>query len=141
MIHQVIRNKKQLHDLKELLDQERLPFKITWQTIYPIRTLDSNDYLWAVVYTTIAEATGQSPEEVHEGYKIKYNFRFDLEYNTETKRMEWITGVGSTTKLDMQEIWNYILKVRADAELELGVVIPMPNEVFVNELKYSTEPK
>jgi len=55
--------------------------------------------------------------------------------------MEWITGVGSTTKLDMQEIWNYILKVRADAELELGVVIPMPNEVFVNELKYSTEPK
>ena len=113
-----------------------MPKKVADQDIYPLRTLESNAYLWGIVYQTIADATGHTSLEVHEEYKRKYNLRYDLVYRKKTEIWEWKMGTGSTTTLDMREIWEYIMKVRADAEIELRIIIQMPNEVFINELDF-----
>lgn len=132
----VIRNKRQVDELCNRLKERRLPFKCALQDIYPVRSVDFNDYLWGFIYTPIAEATGHSPEEVHEAYKKKYNFRFDFEYNETTKRWEIVIGVGSTTTLSTKEIWDYAAQVRSDAEVELHIILMLPNECFIPELDF-----
>ena len=134
----VIRNKAQLQAFKDNLDQKRLPLKLAVQQIHPGRTVDANDYLWAVVYVTIAEATGSDKDSVHEAYKMKYNFGHEFFYNKKMDRYGVKYGTKSTAGLDMVEFWDYIFKVRADAEIS-GIVIPMPNEVFSNELNFEKE--
>ena len=135
----MIRSKAALEDLFNKLKERRLPFKIAIQDIYPIRTIDTNDYLWGFVYTPIAEATGQTPDEVHEGMKRKYNFGYDLYYDKKTKSMKWVMAAKSTTRLDWITIWEYIMKVRAEAEIDHHLTILMPNEVMMNELKFEDE--
>ena len=135
----VIRSKEKAEELCRLIMQKRLPIKIAMQEVYPTRSLESNDYYWGVVITPIAEATGQKPKEVHESYKQMFNFKYDLRYNRKTKKMQWYVGTGSTTALDEREIWDYIMKVRADAELELHITIMMPNETFIRELNFNYE--
>jgi hypothetical protein len=135
----ILTNKKQALAFCESIMQARLPLKVATQPIYPLRTLESNAYLWGIVYETIAQSTGQSSIEVHRGYKKLFNFRYDLLYNNSKRQWMWKIGTGSTTILDMVEIWEYIMKVRADAEIELGVTIQMPSEVFINELKFDIE--
>ena len=132
----IIRNKRQLLNLKELLDERRLPFKIALQNIYPTRTVEFNDYLWGFIYTPIAEFTGHTPEEIHEICKKRYNFRYDFKFNDKTKKYEFAVGVGSTTTLDQKEIWDYAARIRADAEIELHLTLHLPNEAFIPELDF-----
>jgi hypothetical protein len=132
----IIRNKSQLKFLTDLLSERRLPFKVALQDIYPIRSVDFNDYLWGFIYTPIAEATGHSPEEVHEECKRKYNFKWDFEYNEATKKYEIVIEAGSTTKLNTKEMWDYAAKIRAEAELELHIILMLPNESFIPELDF-----
>lgn len=139
MDYGVIRSKSELEALFQRLKERRLPFKIATQDIYPIRTIDTNDYLWGFVYTPIAEATGQTPQEVHEAMKLKYNFGYDLYYDKKTKSMKWVMAAKSTTRLDWVTVWDYIMKVRAEAEIDLHLTIKMPNEVFVNEVNFQDE--
>lgn len=132
----VIRNKRQFLKLSELLGNRRLPFRIAVQDIYPLRSLESNKYYWGIVLKAISDYTGHTQEECHEAYKRMFNFRYDLEYNSITGCYEWVMGVKSTASLDDREIWDYIMKVRADAELDMHITIQMPNETFVNELSF-----
>lgn len=132
----VIRNKQQLSKLIEGLQARRLPFKCVVDDIYPVRSVDFNDYLWGFIYTPIAEETGHTPEEVHEICKRRFNFRHDFEYNRERGRYELVVGVGSTTEMNTKEIWDYAMKIRAEAEIELHITLHLPNESFVNELDF-----
>ncbi|NMC39547.1 MAG: hypothetical protein GYA43_00015, partial [Bacteroidales bacterium] len=50
----VIRNRKQLMELVDLMEKHRLPFKCAIDDIYPVRSVDFNDYLWGFIYTPIA---------------------------------------------------------------------------------------
>ena len=135
----VIRNHRQLTELCENLQKRRLPCKVALQDIYPKRSIDLNDYLWGFIYTPIAEYTGHSIIEVHEGYKKLFNFRVDFEYNTKTKKYELAVEVGSTTTLDMKECWDYASKIRADAELDLHLTLHLPNECFIPEMDFEFE--
>ena len=135
----IIQNKKQALAFCESIMQGRLPLKVAVQDIYPTRSLESNAYLWGIVYEYISRASGHSPEEVHRAYKKQFNFRHDLRYNDRKRLWVWIMGVATTTSLDTREIWDYIMKVRADAEIELDIVIPLPNECFINELEFKEE--
>lgn len=130
----VIRSEKGRQEYIEYLKTLRLPFRAMDQIIYPGRTIDENAYLWGVVYQRIAEFTGHSTIEVHNGYKEK----FRLEYSPD-KNGVWRLRVKSTTEDNIFSIMKYALMVRADAELELGITIEMPNECFVNELKFENE--
>ena len=137
----VIRSKEKAEELCRQIMQKSLPFKVAIQEVFPTRSIESNDYYWGFVITPIANETGQDPDEVHEAYKRKYNFKHELRYNRKTRKMQWYIGTASTTGLDEREIWEYIMKCRADAELELHLTIMMPNEVFTNELNFKYKTK
>ena len=132
----VIRNKKQLLNFIELLNNRRLPFKIAVEDLYPLRSLDLNAYLWGVVYKYISQETGQSIDSIHDGYKRKFNLRIELVYNQAKGIYEPILETGSTATLNNKEFVDYIFAVRADAEIELHICIPNPNESFVPELDF-----
>lgn len=132
----VVRNKKQATDLAEMLLKRRLPYKVAIQDVFPLRSLQSNAYYWGIVLAFISDASGHTQLECHEAYKVKYNFRYDIEYNPETKQFDWNMGVKSTTILDEKEIWEYIFKVRVDGELEHHIIIPLPNECFIPEINF-----
>lgn len=137
----VIRNKKQLQHLIEMLSEKRLPFKVALQDVYPGRSVDFNDYLWGYIYTPIATETGSTPEEVHEECKRRYNFKYDFEFNDLTRKYDLVVKSGSTTKLDVKEMWDYAAKIRAEAELELHIILMLPNETFVPELDFDKHDK
>jgi len=121
------------------MKERRLPFKAALQDMYPKRSIDLNDYLWGFIYTPIANHTGHSPIEVHEECKRTYNHRFDFQYNPDTKREEIVFGVGSTTTMDMKDMWDYAARIRADAELDLHITLLLPNEAWIDELNFEYE--
>lgn len=135
----VIRNNRQRERLIEALVSRRLPFRIAIQDLYPVRSVDFNAYLWGVVYYYIAEATGHTQIEVHDACKIRYNFRHDFKYSKKTGKWKLVSKVDSTTATFSREFMEYVMRVRADAEIELHVTIPMPNEEFKPELAFETE--
>lgn len=135
----VLRNKKMVDELCERLKERRLPFKVALQDIYPLRSLDANSYLWGIVYSAIADETGHSIDEIHEHYKRLYNLKQQFRYNPRTKKMQFYIGTASTTTLNEKEFWEYIMRVVSDAELFLRILIPLPNEVFINELNFNFE--
>jgi hypothetical protein len=135
----VLRNKRQVDELCNKLKERRLPFKCALQDIYPLRSLESNNYYWGIVLAYASEATGHTAEEIHEVCKKKWNFHYDVEYNDRTKQYEWVMGVKSTTILDDHEIWDYIFKCRVEFEIELNILIPLPNECMINELNFEQD--
>jgi len=137
----VIRSKKKLDELYELLKHRSLPLKIYLQEVFPLRSVEANDYMWGVVYQAVALETGMTADEVHESFKRMFNFKPEFRYNPKTMKMQYYIGTSSTTRLDMYEFWDYIMKVRAWAEIELHICIPLPNEAFTNELKFRHQTK
>lgn len=100
-----------------------------------IRSLASNSYLWSGVYGTIAEATGNDPDDVHEGLK-QWAFEEgvlgkDIQIGEMLKRFP-------TTRVDQDVFTRYVSWVRQKAEhgLILGTKehpvtlhIPEPDEM------------
>lgn len=80
------------------------------------RSGDQNRLLWAI-YTGIADATGHTPEEVHEAMKALF-----LPPRTIALRDKQITAPGSTAVLDVAEFSDYVERVQAWARTELGVM-------------------
>jgi len=132
----VIRNKKQALELCEKIKEMRLPFKYAVQNIYPLRSIDANAYYWGIVLKMISDETGLTVEECHEAYKRKHNFRWDFIFNSLAGTYEFTAGVDSTTELDGKEFWDFVSRVRCDAELDLHITIPLPNEAFIPELDF-----
>lgn len=131
--YHVIRNKAQLKEFADRLRDKRLPLKIACEPVTQIRSLPLNDYLWGIVYETIAEATGEDKDSVHEAYKLKFRFRGDFKYIKKLDRYEYSIGTQSTASAGQFELWEYAMKVRADAEIELHIIVPMPQEVFITD--------
>jgi hypothetical protein len=131
-----LRNKRQVDELCSRLKERRLPFKCALQDIYPTRSIESNNYYWGIVLAYASAETGHSAEEIHEACKKKWNFRYDIKYNARTKQYKWVMGVKSTTILDEREFWDYIFKCRAEFEIDLHILIPLPSECMINELNF-----
>lgn len=134
----IIRNQRQNEELRDRLLKRRLPYAIAIKDIYPKRSVDLNAYLWHCVYKPIAKFTGHSIKEVHDGYKHLFNLRYDLIYNSKLKTYE-LKSEDTTTTLSYQELWDYAMQVRADAELELSLTLELPNEAFIPELNFEFE--
>ena len=114
----------------------RLPFKLAIQPIYPIRTIDQNAYLFGVVYKLIADYTGHTTDEIHEAYKDKFNVDYVIDKKDPNK---WVLTRKSSTVLTTIEFSEFTERVRIDAEIELRLTIPLPDEVFSSELKFEDD--
>lgn len=135
----VIRSNRQLESLIAFLKERNLPFACAIDEIYPVRSARFNAYYWGVVIKMIADHTGHSTEEVHEAYKKKYNLDLCFQFNQEKRIYEIAAGVMSTARENKRKFAEYVMKVRADAEITLGITIPLHNEVYVNELIFEHE--
>lgn len=96
------------------------PVDITIRRHRKSRSDRQNAYYWAVVVGMLAEFCGYTPEEMHEALKWKF-LRREADGPLPTVR--------STTELGTQEFEDYVEMVRMWAATDLGVVVPLPNEI------------
>lgn len=94
------------------------------------RSNPQNRYYWGVVISLIADHTGVDQMDLHEILKNKF-LREVVCFQTKTGKQLEIVG-RSTTELKTNEFEEYLAQVRAWAGAELGIAIPLPNEVEVN---------
>ena len=88
------------------------------------RTSPQNRYLWGVCYALIAEHCGYEVDELHEALAMKF-LRIEDDPLTGSPRRR------RTPKTDTAEFAAYVEACRRFAAVELGVVIPDPEQVVV----------
>lgn len=96
------------------------------------RTISQNSLMW-MWYKCMEEATGQRKEDFHDYYKTKFLSRQVVIGG------RWVTVFGSTTDLNTLQMTNYLEKVKADAAVEFGIMLPLPDDrnyqAFISEYK------
>lgn len=114
-----------------LLRNGEYTVKITRKTAP--RTIPQNSLMW-MWFKCMEESTGQSKDDFHDYYKVKF-LRREVRIG---RRM--VTVVGSTTNLNTIQMTDYLEKIKADAAVEFGITLPMPEDknylAFVNEYKH-----
>ena len=88
------------------------------------RSLSQNRLLWGVLYHTLSEWSGHSPEELHEYLKDK----FLAADQKELPSGEVMVVTPSTTMLTVEEFTKYVDEIYRWAA-ERGCYIPSPDEV------------
>ena len=83
------------------------------------RSQKENKYYWAVIIQMISDELGYTPEEAHEA--LKFHFLRD-----ESRKLP---TVKSTADLSTVEFESYLSQIRQWASAEMGIYIPLPNEV------------
>lgn len=88
------------------------------------RSTKQNSYLWGVVYQTIADEVGSSPEDVHQQMKEQFLPRMFVTIGDQEREIDKTTTILSTSEME-----TYLLKIRQWAQEFLNCLIPLPNEV------------
>lgn len=84
------------------------------------RSNSENRYYWGVIIKLISDHTGSWPEDIH--YEFKRRF---LRVGGDDR----FPVLRSTTELSTTEAEDYYTKCRVYASSELGILIPLPNEI------------
>ena len=85
------------------------------------RTISQNSLMW-MWYKCMEEATGQPKDDFHDYYKAKFLAR------PIAIKGKWVKVVGSTTDLNTLQMTEYLEKVKADAAIEFGITLPLPED-------------
>ena len=88
------------------------------------RSNQQNRYYWGAVLKAVSNHTGYSPDELHEFFKLKFN----KEHISIGK--DEVTIGKSTSSLQTMEFEQYLSKIIMFASMELGVIIPNPDETY-----------
>jgi hypothetical protein len=91
------------------------------------RSLNQNNYYFGVLVKMISDHTGHSEYETHEILKVMF-LPERIELQTK-KGIEYKTIGKSTTTLSTGQMEEYNTKIREWASINLGLYIPLPNEV------------
>jgi len=89
------------------------------------RTILQNNYMWGVVYTHLAEASGYTAPEVHEVMKGEILGYTEIVFNDKKHLIP-----KSTTKLTTSEMEDYLEHCRRIGAEIYDILIPLPNEVI-----------
>lgn len=87
------------------------------------RSKEQLGYLWGVVYPTISEHTGHSPEELHVVYKAKF-----LKRKVHWRGQEMVV-LTSTSRLTANEMAEFITNIIVDAG-EMEIEIPEADKEY-----------
>lgn len=90
------------------------------------RSTAQNRFYWSVPVGMIAQHTGHTPEEVHEFLKAQFLPRQFI-----TIGQREVSVPKSSTDLDTVSFEVYLEHIRAFAAQQLGLNIPLPNEVTI----------
>ena len=95
------------------------------------RSTQQNRYYHGVIIPILSEELGYSKEEIHEVLKSKF---LSKNLYIETKHgSTHIRVVKSTASLDTLEMEKYLSDIRQWSSIDLGIFIPLPNEVNYEE--------
>jgi len=125
----VIRNPEDKEKL--FLYLNRLPYtvngwKLKIETIKKNRSNNQNRYMW-YCFELIANETGEDRQRIHDYYVALFLTEKTIIFGTEI-----IISKG-TSKLKTVEFEDFMQKVRLDAQEELSIIIPLPNEIIYDE--------
>ena len=90
----------------------------------PQRSSEQNKYYWGAVINLL-EDFGNEPQDIHNALKMKFL--------AEPKNGLWFAP--STTDLDIAKMEEYLRQVREWASMEMGIYIPLPNEIDCTDVK------
>lgn len=93
------------------------------RTISKDRSDRQNRYYWGAVLPIISSDTGFTKEELHQIFRNKF-----LRYGKTYKGRNYNFS-RSTTDLTTIEFEEYLDKIRIFSAAELGIVVPLPNEI------------
>jgi hypothetical protein len=99
-------------------------------TLGPVRrgrSISQNNYLWGVVYKSIAEWCGHTEAEIHRAMKLQF---LKPPPPLVLPTGEELAQEATTTTLSIEEFSDFVSKVVAWAA-NCGVYVPAPNEVEV----------
>lgn len=94
------------------------------------RSLNQNNYMWGVVYQHVENDTGMDVDDVHRFCTKKFLTVRTQIVNKKTGEVLEEETIRSTTDLDTGEMETYLEQVRRFFLTELGIMIPLPNEVI-----------
>ena len=132
----IARNKELQAWIVEIVKNYHLPFKLQIQPIFPDKSINQLGYLFGVVIKRIADYSGHSPKEVYEAYK--HNLK--IEYSQDPTG-NWGLRIKGASDFDTVDCEEFALMIRADAILEMNLVIELPNECFISELDFAEQDK
>ena len=92
------------------------------------RTNQENRYYFGVVVKLISEHTGFSVDEVHEFLKLKFLSKIIVMAGEDVKIPR------SSTELSTVEWEQWMTEIREWAAMVLGLYIPLPNEIDLDNL-------
>jgi hypothetical protein len=81
------------------------------------RSNNQNEYYWGCVLKLISEHTGDTVEDLHDHFRIRFLMRGVK-----------LDSPRSTTSLSTSEFEEYLSKIRHFAQMDLQVFIPLPHE-------------
>lgn len=90
------------------------------------RSFDQNSLMW-LWFTCIEDETGTPKQDVHDYYCRAYLMR-QVSINGRTEYV-----FGGTSKLSKEKMTIFLDKVRADAELEWGIHLPLPEDKYFEQ--------
>lgn len=125
---QVNKGKVQFQDLhlfnQDLANYEGKEAYITIKPYRKNRSDNQNRYYWGVVIKILADEFGFEPDEMHEVLKQKFLVSEKLRIGKE----EFVVTKPSHDR-DTVEFEEYLSKIRTWASVDLGVAIPLPNDI------------
>lgn len=103
------------------------PWKVTIERETNRRTLSQNALMWAWiddVVEHVIEHTGHDKDEIHDFFKAKFLPTRLIRIENEIQR-----ATGSTKSLTTKEMTDYMNKIYAWATTELGLFLPVPEDL------------
>lgn len=108
-------------------------YKVTIERYTEPRTISQNALMW-LWFTCIEQETGTDKLDVHDYYCNLFLRRTAVINGKET------VIAGSTSRLNTLQMKDFLNKVKADAATELGISLPLPDDLyyqeFIDEYKY-----
>jgi len=86
------------------------------------RSNNQNAYLWGVVYKILAQYSGHTENELHDVLGEMFLPKKERPVLGHVVRC-------STSELSTVQFEEYLVRLRVFASVELGVVVPLPNEI------------
>ena len=123
----ILRDRKVLANL--MADIASLPSEPLMEVVIRLykrsRSLEQNALLWKW-YSAIAADTGHTAEDIHEVCKAKFLPPIFVDIAGEVHEVR-----RTTTKLKVDEMSSYMSQVQAWAASELGITLPIPEELHM----------
>jgi hypothetical protein len=117
-------------DQLKLMKDGSVVVRVELVTPKAIRPIKLNRYYFGHVLRLIADYNGDDVDDLHDQMCARFLTRRVLVVNKRTGEVDELNVVGRSSKLDGEEFWQFVLKVRLFAAEFFGVETDDPNPAW-----------